>query len=92
MAFSHDGIGASLLALGRAREAVAELDQALKLERTAEPAMRGDTRFALARALQALRKDPARARELASQARADFEAASRPEKARDVAQWLEAAR
>ncbi|HVE84598.1 MAG TPA: tetratricopeptide repeat protein, partial [Myxococcales bacterium] len=88
---SHDGIGQSLLGLGRAREAAAELEKALALGET-EPTPRGDTRFALARALWALGRDKARARALAIQARADYVAGNRLEKARGVDHWLEAPR
>ncbi|HYV49861.1 MAG TPA: serine/threonine-protein kinase, partial [Myxococcaceae bacterium] len=90
LAYSHDGIGESLLGLGHTWTAVGELELALALVEEQEPLARGDTRFALARALASTGKDPGRARSLATRAVADYQAASRPEKARAVEEWLSA--
>jgi len=89
LAVSREGIGQSLLSLGRTREAAAELELALKLGGS-EPSLRAEARFALARALWALGKNRARARELSTGARADYQAAGRPEKASEVQRWMEA--
>jgi hypothetical protein len=65
-------VGADLLALGRTREAMPVLEQALReLEAEAtDPLDVAGCRLSLARALAALGRDPARARALATQARA----------------------
>ena len=87
LSFSHDGIGQCLLGLGRAQDAVNELELALAL-RGNEPVPRADTRFALARALWELGKERGRARELATQAQADYQAGGRKEKDAEVERWL----
>jgi tetratricopeptide (TPR) repeat protein len=86
LSFARDGIGQSLLTLGRAAEAVPELEAALAL-RGPLPEDRADTELGLARALWALGKDRRRALELADRARADYMAAGRKDRAEEVERW-----
>jgi len=91
LAYSLDGVGQSLLGLGKSKDAVATLDKALSM-RGPENLPRGETRFALARALWAASpKDRARARQLLSGAKSDFEAGGREDKALEVDAWLASA-
>ncbi|HYV43935.1 MAG TPA: serine/threonine-protein kinase [Myxococcaceae bacterium] len=91
LAYSLDGVGQSLLGLGKAKEAAATLDKALSM-RGPETLPRGETRFALARALWAASpKDRARARQLLAGAKSDFEAGGREDKALEVDAWLASA-
>jgi len=85
-AYAHDGIGQALLALGRAADAVPELETALKL-RGPLPAERAETEFALARALWAAGKDRRRALELADRARADYAAGGQQDRVGEVERW-----
>jgi tetratricopeptide (TPR) repeat protein len=90
LSYSYDGIGQSLLGLGKTAEAKSALEKALSL-RGPELLPRGDTRFALARALWGTPRDRARARQLLSDAKADFEAGGREDRAREVDAWLASA-
>ena len=76
VAVALTGIGESLMLDGRTREAVAPLERALAIRVLGnDPLERGETRFALARALWAAARtgaDHARARQLAESAKADF--------------------
>ncbi|HZN94079.1 MAG TPA: hypothetical protein VFB81_15305, partial [Myxococcales bacterium] len=56
-----------------------------------QPLPRGDTRFALARALWKTPRDRARAQRLLADAKADFEAGGREDRAREVDAWLASA-
>jgi tetratricopeptide (TPR) repeat protein len=71
------GIGLALLGQRRAGEAIAPIERALSLrEADAKDAMDlAETRFALARTLGELHRDPARARNLAREAREAYVAA-----------------
>ena len=72
--YGRTGLGLALLGDGRPAEAVPPLRQALeaRLAAKAAPALIGETRFALARALWAMPGQRLRAEELARQARADY--------------------
>ncbi|HEY8207572.1 MAG TPA: serine/threonine-protein kinase [Myxococcaceae bacterium] len=87
--FCEDGIGESLLGLGRAKEAVPHLEAALKLRLSPFPE-RADAQLALSRALWASGGDRRRAQSLAREARDAHAAARREEKAREANDWLEA--
>jgi tetratricopeptide (TPR) repeat protein len=84
--YAHDGIGQALVALGRAAEAIPELETALSL-RGPLPGERADTEFGLARALWAAGKDRRRALELADRARASYAAAHRKDRVEEVERW-----
>ena len=84
-------LGEAELRRGRAAEAVATLERGVALERRGDQATLSFARFALARALRAAGRDPARARTLAVQAHAGLEAL--PElgaRAAEVDAWLSA--
>ncbi|MCA9701592.1 MAG: glycosyltransferase, partial [Myxococcales bacterium] len=85
------GRGQSLLGLGRPEEAVAELERALELHRLHdnEPLERADVSFALARALVALGRDPARGRSLAEAARERFAALGQDNRVIEIDNWME---
>jgi len=85
--FPEDGIGESLLGLGRAKEAVPHLEAALKLRPSPSPE-RADAQLALSRALLASGGDRRRAQSLAREARDAYAAAHREEKAREADDWL----
>jgi tetratricopeptide (TPR) repeat protein len=91
LSYSLDGVGQSLLGLGKAKEAATTLEKALSM-RGPESLPRGETRFALARALWAVSpKGRPRARQLLAGAKADYEAAGREDKAMTVDAWLASA-
>jgi tetratricopeptide (TPR) repeat protein len=87
--YSHDGIGQSLLHLGRPAEAVPPLEAALALGGV-EASDRAEARFALARALWQLDRDRPRALALGKQALRDLTAAGLADRARQVEAWLSA--
>ncbi len=87
LSYSLDGIGQCLLTLGRPGEALPVLEEALSL-RGNDPLGLADTRFALARTLSALRKDPRRVLQLTAQAREDYLRAARPTQSEAVERWL----
>lgn len=69
LAYPLTGLGESLLAQGRAREALTMLERALSLRDPGDAVDLARTRFALARALASAAAEPARAAALATQAR-----------------------
>jgi tetratricopeptide (TPR) repeat protein len=90
--FHLTGMGQSYLGLHRPERAIPPLERALEISEKAkvEPAILGEARFALARALTELRREPNRARALAEQARQAFTIAG-AESTKDlheVNQWL----
>jgi tetratricopeptide (TPR) repeat protein len=86
-AFSLDTIGRAQLALKKVPEAVAALERANALKPSDEEVM-AEIRFALARALTAARRDPARARALAAEARANYQGMKDAQKVAEVDAWL----
>jgi len=87
------GLGRAQLSLGRTREAIATLDQALLAEpRSVDPFVLAGLDFSLARGLRKMGRDPARARLLAAQARAAYLASGERGKAplADLERWLAA--
>jgi hypothetical protein len=86
LSFARDGIGQSLLALGKAKEAIPELEAALAL-RGPLPEDRADTEFGLAKALWAVGQDRKRALDLAGRARDDYAAAHRQDRVDEVERW-----
>jgi tetratricopeptide (TPR) repeat protein len=91
LSYAYDGIGQSLLGLGRPADALAPLETALRL-RGPSPSERADTQFALARALWESRKDRKRALLLGAQAKENYVRAAAPDKARRADAWLAARR
>ena len=87
--FSLDSIGRAQLALGKVPEAIASLERARTLKPPDEQVM-ADISFGLARALTAARRDPARARALATEARAAFEGLRVPRRVAEVEAFLAA--
>jgi tRNA A-37 threonylcarbamoyl transferase component Bud32/tetratricopeptide (TPR) repeat protein len=95
LAYPLTGKGRTLLALGRPREAIAVLERALAIRDRGEdlPLPRGETRFALARALWEADADRARARTLAASAREEYRRATKAEKnVAEIDAWLAAHR
>jgi tetratricopeptide (TPR) repeat protein len=91
LALPLKGRGQVALALGRSAEAVDDLERALslRLESGGEPLELADLRFSLAKAATAHeRKKSARAKLLAQQARADFEARDMGERVAEIDAWL----
>jgi len=86
LSFARDGIGQSLLGMGKAAEAVPELEAALAL-RGPLPEDRADTELGLAKALWAVGQDRKRALEMASRARDDYAAAHRQDRVDEVERW-----
>lgn len=86
LAYALSGLGLSQVKLGMYNDAVPNLERALKLWRSDTDAAM--TRFGLARALWETRRDRARARTLAAQARDSFEK-MHDGTADEVAEWLE---
>jgi tetratricopeptide (TPR) repeat protein len=87
------GMGASLLALGRPAEAIAPLERARGIRDGSEqyPIPRGETRFALARALWESGGDRARARALAVSAREEYgRATGAGKQVAEIDAWLRA--
>jgi serine/threonine protein kinase/tetratricopeptide (TPR) repeat protein len=74
LSYVHTGLGISLLGESKAADAVAPLEEALKqrLGPDTDAEHRGETRFALARALWSRPEARDRARALAREARADY--------------------
>jgi tetratricopeptide (TPR) repeat protein/predicted Ser/Thr protein kinase len=74
LSYIHTGLGVALLGEAKPELAIASLEVALKMRLGSEidAEHRGETRFALARALWARPPERERARELARQARADY--------------------
>ena len=89
--YSYDGIGQSLLGLGRAREAVSALQTALSIQGPAA-GDRADTQFGLARALWTLGTDRSAALRYGQEAKSGYAAAKRPARTQAVERWLAARR
>jgi tetratricopeptide (TPR) repeat protein len=93
LAYPLTGQAQSLLATGRPADAVAPLERAVTIRDRSEiyPMPRGETRFALARALWESGGDRARARALAVSARAEYERADGAKKQiATIDAWLRA--
>jgi len=84
--FSLDNIGRAQLALGKYPDAIASIERALAAKPPDDSVMAG-LKFALARALAGARKDPARARALAAEARAGYQGKDQ-KKVAEVEAWL----
>jgi eukaryotic-like serine/threonine-protein kinase len=90
------GLGLAHLRLGRPRDALAPLERALALRTgsavAGDPQELAEIRWALARALRALARDPARARELAEAAAAGYRGlgAESAGRVQEIARWLAA--
>ncbi|HVE82392.1 MAG TPA: tetratricopeptide repeat protein, partial [Myxococcales bacterium] len=85
--YSYDGIGQSLLGLGRAEEARAMLERALAI-RGDFPDDLGDTQYGLARALWQLGQQKAAALRYGEQALANYRRAGKAARAAEVEGWL----
>lgn len=72
-----NGLGRALLALGRPEEALPALEAELPRAGPLDPVTQADLRFTLARALAAAKRDPARARRLAENARDTYRSEQR---------------
>jgi hypothetical protein len=93
LSYPLTGLGAALLGEGRAADAIAPLEEALKTRAAKgfDPERLGETRFALARALWARPSERPRARALARQALTDYGQVKVPTAPiPDVAAWLRA--
>jgi tetratricopeptide (TPR) repeat protein len=93
LSYALTGLGTALLGEGKAGEAIAPLEEALRsrVDNRFDPERLGETRFALARALWSRPHERARARELATQALADYAQVKTPTAPKpDVAAWLRA--
>jgi len=90
LAYVLTGIGESYLAEGDALSALEPLERAWKIReaKETEPARRGETRFALARALWDSERDRRRAGDLAKGARDAYAQAGDKTKVSDVDGWL----
>ncbi|HEY2729875.1 MAG TPA: protein kinase [Polyangia bacterium] len=91
--YALTGLGIAYLGEGKAAEAVAPLEEALRVRvaKQFDPERVGETRFALARALWAKPAERERARSLARQALADYAQVKTPTvPPPDVAAWLRA--
>jgi tetratricopeptide (TPR) repeat protein len=95
LALPLKGLGLAHLRRGQPRDAVPPLEQALALSLRAavEPEELAEIRWALARALRMLGRDPVRARELATAALAAYRGlgAESADRAADIARWLSGA-
>ncbi|HVR01347.1 MAG TPA: protein kinase [Polyangia bacterium] len=93
LSYALTGLGIAYLGEGKADEAVAPLEEALRVRvaKQFDPERVGETRFALARALWSRPADRERARTLARQALADYAQVKTPTvPPPDVAAWLRA--
>ena len=88
--FSLDSIGRAQFAMGKYPEAIATLERAIAAKPPDEQVMAG-LKFALARALVAARKDSARARSLAAEARTGYQGVKDEKKAAEIDAWLASA-
>jgi tetratricopeptide (TPR) repeat protein/predicted Ser/Thr protein kinase len=85
-------LGEAEMTLGELDAAIAHLERSVSLTKRAPPTDLALARFALARALTAAKRDPARARDLAESAYADLRAAAGLDRdASAVGAWLAAA-
>jgi tetratricopeptide (TPR) repeat protein/predicted Ser/Thr protein kinase len=95
LAFPLKGLGLTHLRAGRPRDALPPLDRALALTETApgaDPQERAEIRWALARALRAVAREPARARALAGAAATDYRGLGNDwkDRVREIERWLAA--
>jgi tetratricopeptide (TPR) repeat protein/tRNA A-37 threonylcarbamoyl transferase component Bud32 len=90
LAYALTGIGESYLADGDAANALVPLERAFKIRvaKESDVQRRGETAFALARALWDANRDRGRSRTLAEQARDDYGRAALASKRSDVEAWL----
>jgi serine/threonine protein kinase/tetratricopeptide (TPR) repeat protein len=86
------GIGVSYLAEGKPANALESLERAVSIRegRETDLAKRGETRFALARALWDSARDRSRARQFAERAKADFATVGAKTKVTESESWLRA--
>ncbi|HEY8210939.1 MAG TPA: serine/threonine-protein kinase [Myxococcaceae bacterium] len=87
VSYSFDGIGQSLLGLGRPEEARPMLEKALAI-RGKDPVDLADTQYALARALWQLGQQKAAALKYGEQALKNYQSAGKAERAVEVEGWL----
>jgi eukaryotic-like serine/threonine-protein kinase len=95
LAFPLKGLGLAHLRAGRPRDALPPLERALALNEGApgaDPQERAEIRWALARALRAAGREPARARALAEAAAAGYRGlrADWKDRVREIERWLAA--
>jgi hypothetical protein len=93
ISYAETGLGLAYLGEEQPAAAVAPLESALRtrMEKHSAPELTGETRFALARALWARPAARQRARELAQQARADYQQVKvAVDIAAKIAAWLRA--
>ncbi|HEY6175194.1 MAG TPA: tetratricopeptide repeat protein, partial [Kofleriaceae bacterium] len=92
LAFPLKGLGLAHLGRGQLLEAVAPLERALALSSRAasDPQELAEIRWALARTLHALGRDPARARELATAALAGYRelGSESTDRVQEISRWL----
>ena len=91
LAYALDGIGKAELELGRADAAIVDLERSISLRASAKDVGADDlaeTRFVLARALRVASREPARAKELARQARVVFVEIGADQDVREIDEWL----
>ena len=88
LSYSYDGIGQSLLGLGKLQEARAALERALAIRGT-DPVDLADTQFALARTLwQSSGQQKVAAIRYGEQARRDYQRAAKQDRVAGVDAWL----
>jgi len=85
--YSYDGIGQSLLGLGRPAEARPMLEKALSI-RGSDPVDLADTQYALAQTLWQLGQQKPAAIKYGEQALQNYQRAGRRERATEVEEWL----
>jgi len=92
ISYGLNGLGMAALGDGRTGDAVGPLEEALRIrtDKHAPPAVQGETRFALARALWARRATQARALAFARDARADYTRAKSDATVTAIDAWLDA--
>jgi eukaryotic-like serine/threonine-protein kinase len=90
VAYALTGIGISYLAEGKADDALAPLEHALKIREATEPepSRRAETQFALARALWGSNRAHSRAEALADESRENYAKSSAKDKVLEVEAWL----
>jgi tetratricopeptide (TPR) repeat protein len=91
LSFAFTGLGTALLGEGKTGDAVAPLEEALRIRvaKRLDPERLGETRFALARALWSRPGERERSRDLARQALMDYAQVKTPTAPiPDVAAWL----
>jgi serine/threonine protein kinase/tetratricopeptide (TPR) repeat protein len=90
LAYGLTGLGVAFLAQRKPTEALVPLERAFRIRSTQEnePSRRGDTAFALARALWDSNRDRARAVKLVAAAKDDYAKAVAPERLKQIDQWL----